>query len=592
MSPRKHNLRNRKRIKTPRRFEDEDISTSSPPRQEPHEESKESSELEQEIYESPKPRKPKSKARAYRGEVTEFNPNLPPAAFPTLDHSDYVHNGGNTAFDLESHLSGSQSQKPRLAGSEAINPNFIGRGRHREQIDLTADHPTMTSTTAESRHRGSQNVLPTSSTVQKQPRASLSSSIYGEPTDNGPRNPIWVSNMARMKEAGRMSDLDRNILEMESSDEENAAVRSTKLARTASIPDFPAWNSLTVAHKLDLADAIAELYPDPAQVMHQLRLSLSQKTELVELLIQRQNRVAGEEANQQSLQKQTQDILLQGRHLSQSAFHQMVEENLYGTINEDDHLRTTLMELKKARAYLRYCGFDPELADSNWDVPSISDAASGTKPGPVQSKPKASLSSTAAQNSPSASKVPFSRRPTLVTPSQRASNPPDARLEPVQQRTQALLPGHRPTLVHALIAQHSPAAPLSKVPIQSYRVVPGSQSGDLRARYQSTSRIPPPTLPALPVQRNTLTGSDLRAFNNELLKARGASSVLPTPQEEHSSSVGSHSRAPQGLPPARRDQNRQSNGNPNVGASAPQETGGVMKNGDSVNKKKRKKSAT
>lgn len=531
MSPRKRHLRNRKRIKGPRRFEDADVITSSP-LQELHEESEASSELEQEIYESPKPKKPKP---AYHGEVIEFDPNLPPAAFPTLDHPDYVHNGGNIPIDFESHLSGLQSQEPGLAGSEGINSGSLGRSRHHEEIDLTGNHPTMTSTTADSTLRGSQTVMQTSMEVQKQRRAFMPTSIYGEPTDNGPRNPIWASNMALMEEAGRMSDLDRNILEMVTSDEEDGAARPTKLARTDSTPEFPAWDDLTVAHKLDLADTIGELYPDPSQVMHQLRLSVSQKEELVELLIQRQDRAAREEANQQRLQQQTKDALLQGTRLSQTVFHQMVEENLYGAISEDDHLQTNLKELKKARAYLRYCGFNPARANGSWDVPSISNAATGTQSRPAQSKPKASRSSIAAQTPPRPSEGPFSRRPALLTPSQPASHPPDPRLGLLQQHTQGAMPQHRPTPAHALIAQHSPAAPLSKVPLQTFRVAPGNQSGDPSRSIDSS--------------------------------------------------------APRGLPTAQRNGESQGSGNHNVGAAAPQGTGGIVENGDSDNKKKRKKGA-
>ena len=590
MSPRRPHLRNRKRIKAPRRFDDEDVINS--PRQESHEESEESSELEEEIYQSPKPKKPKSKPRAYPGKVTGFDPNLPPAAFPTLDHPDYVHNGGHIALDHESHLSGLQSQEPGLADSEAIDPDLLVCGSRLDDIDLIGNHLIMTSNGADFTRRGSQGVMQNSITVQKQPRATMPSSIYKESGDDGPRNPIWESNMALMEEADRMSDLDRNILEMESSDEEDAAARPTKIARTASVPGFPTWDDLTAAHKLDLADSIAELYElyeDPAQVTHHLRLGVSQGKELVELLIQRQDRTSREKANQQRLQEQAKDVLLQGRRLSQSTFHQMVEENLYETISESDDLQTNLMELKKARAYLRYCGFDPALADSSWDVvPFFSNAAGGIKSKPALTKPSASLSSTAAQTPPSRLKGPFSPRPAQFTPSQQAPYPPDHRLELVQQHNQAALPQHRPIPAYALIAQHSPAAPLSKVPVQSYRVAPGNQSG---ANYQGATRRSQATLSALSVQPNASTGPDLLAINNALLEARGASSDLPTPQQQYSVPINSRSLAQRGLPTVRENQNCQSSGSSNVRASALHGTGGVVENGDSVNKKEWKKGA-
>ena len=587
MSPRRH-LRNRKRIKAPKRFEDEDYITS--PRQESPEEFEESSELEEEIYQSPKPKKPKVQRPAYRGKVTDFNPNLPPAAFPTLDHPDYVHNGGNVAVDPDSYLSGFESRE--LAGYEPISSDSLGRDFHSEEIDPANEFPTATSTTANFKHQRSPSIMQRPKTEQKRARGSMLSSMYGESTDNGPRNPIWASNMARMEEAGRMSDLDRIMLEMETSDEEDEAARPAKLARTDSIPDFPAWDDLTVAHKLDLADTIGELYPNPTQVMHQLRLNPSQKEELVELLTRRQDRTAREEANQQRLMEQTKEVLLQGQSLSQPAFRQMVEENLYGEINESDHLQTNLMELKRARAYLKYCGFNPALADSSWKVPSISNAANAMEPRPARKKPEASLPNAAAQSPPSPSEKPVSRHSAPFTPSQKSPYLPDPRLEQVQEQTQGVTSQYRRTPAHALIAQHSPAAPLSKVPVQSYRVAAASQSGDLRPRYQGTMRAQQPSLPALQAQSNTSTDTDRRAINRAVPTASDAFSGPTNPQERNPSSVGLHALAPKGLPIAPRNQNHPSSADSNAGASAPQGNSGTVESRDTVNKKKRKKSAT
>ena len=596
MAPRRPHLRNRKKIKAPRRFEDEHNTAS--PRQESHQETDESSELEEEIYESPNPRKPKSRRPAYCGEVIEFNPNLPPAAFPTLDHPDYVHNGGTVTVDLESQFPGLQSPEPRLSGFEWINPDALGSNCRTKEMDRTEDDPTMRSATADLTHSTSQSFSQNSMTVQKQTQGSMLSSMYGESTDNGPRNPIWVSNMARMEEAGRMSDLDRIMLEMETSDEdasdeENTAARSSKLARTASIPEFPAWDDLTVAHKLDLADAITEIYPALTQVIHQLRLSSSQEEELVELLNQRQDRTAREEANQQRLQEQTNEILLQGRSLSQSTFRQMVEENLYKHIHENDHIQTNLMELKKARAYLRYCGFDPSLADAGWDVSSISNVVGSIDPGPVQSRPEAGISNIAAQTLPGPSEGPFSRRPSLFTSSLEDSYPSDPHSGLLQKQAEGVLSQHRPSPAHALIAQHSPAAPLSKIPIQSYRINPGSQVGDLRSKDQGRLRIPQPSLSALQARSNASTNIDQRTIYKKLLKASGTSSLPPSLDEGTALPVALNSVAPKVLLPAKDNHKRQSSANAKAEAEAlaPKEPRGIDKNRNPVDKKKGKKKA-
>ena len=516
------------------------------PRRVSYEETEESSELEEEIYESPQSKKPKSKGPAYHDEVIEFNPNLPPAAFPTLDHPDYEHNGGTIAIDLS-----------EFEGRNSANNAFsLDRGIQPKKIGLTENLPAMTSTARDSTH--SHTATQKASMVQKQSQGIMLSSIHGEASDNGPRNPIWVSNMARMEEVGRMSDLDRIMLEMESSDEENA---TTKRSRFAASPGFPTWDDLTTAHKLNLADTVIEFYPDLPQVMHQLRLSVSQKEELGELLKQRRDREAREEANQQRLQEQTKEVLLQGRRLSQSKFHQMVEENLYGEISQDDHLQTGFSELRKARAYLRYCGFNPRLADRNWALPSITNAAvTGPKPRPVQSKPKPTLSHVAAQTPSSPSAGPSSRRLALTTPSQKASHPPTNRAELVQQQSRISPPQHRPNPVFALIAQHSPAAPLSKVPSQIFQVnprsqaVPSSQSVAGRSINQGTRDVLQPSLP-VQGQPHIPAGSDGRVANNAVpllrgqhhastsMKGRTVNNAVPLPQgQQHYASTGADRR--------------------------------------------------
>lgn len=247
-------------------------------------------------------------------------------------------------------------------------------------------------------------------------------------------------------------------------------------------------------------------------------------------------------------------------------------------------------------------------------MPSNSEAANVTEPRPAPSKPKAILASTAAQtparhleglssrptaaqNPPIPSERPFRQRHerlTLFTSSQQEiSYPADTRLGAVQKDSWKALPQqHRRTPTHALIAQHSPAAPLSKVPTQSYRVAPGNQNRDLRARYQGTARIPQPNLPALPVQPKVWTGPESGATDNASLKGRETSLLPSNQQEEHSLPVGSRFLGSGALPTGPRNKKGQSSGDPNAGASAPQGSSGIVEKGHSIRKDKRKKGAT
>ena len=589
MSPRR--LRNRKKIKAPTRLEDEYAyinNNTSPLRQEsPEEVSEESSELEEEIYESPKPRTPQSRKRpAYSGKVTEFSSKLPPAAFPTLDHPSYVHNGGTVEIDLELYSLGSKSQD--IAGLEAINPDSLGRHPRPEGAGLTEYVPIPTLTTADFTHRNSPFDMQRSEKGQKEAPGNVASGMQLGPGDSGPQNPIWASNMARMVEAGKMSDLDRIMLEMETSDEEGVATdRRSKVARKDSNPKYPAWDDLTVTHKLDLADTIAESYPDPEHIMHQLQLNPPQKEELVEMLIERQDRAAREKANQQTLMSKTKEMLLRGEPLPQSKFHQMVEETLYETIREDHQIQTNLMELKKARAYLGRCGFNPALADDNWDLHSISNVA---EPRPAQ----APLSSSEAGESSLS-------RPALATSFPKGPHLPDSHPElGQQQQPQALASQHRrSTAAHA---QQSPFAPSSSVPIESHRAVPlpstGRQSSeDLRSiRQKGTMRAAQQHKSASDlsaVQSNNALSSAGR--NRPKVSAAASPQVPPNDRQlDKSPSVPgpSHTLAHKGGPPiAQANQHHQSSTGSNAGTSAPQSQIDITETRNLANKKRRKKGA-
>lgn len=583
MPPRRRHLRNRNRIKAPKRLGHEGYEIS--PRRESAEESEESPDLEEDNYESPKqPKKSKPRQLAYRGKVTEFNPNLPPAAFPTLDHPDYVHNGGKIPVDLESRSQGLQSQE--LREFESINSSSSGPECH---SDSAEDLPASTSTPAEFDHLISPSVMQKSNRERGKAQSSMFSMMYGESADNeGPRNPIFASDKERMEEVRRMADLDKIILEMETSDEEDAPARPTKPAKTASIPKVPSWDDLTIAHKLDLADTVGELYPNLAQVTHQLRLNDSQEEELVKLLTQRQDRVAREEANQQRLMEQTREVLLQGKSLSELEYRQMVDENVYGEIKEDDHLQTNVMEVKRAREYLKYCGFDPALADSSWGLPSVSNASSSTKPRHARNKPKASLPNATTQTPSNPSEGPLSRQSAPYTPSMKSPYLADPRSEPVQQHPQGVTSQYRSTPAHALIAQHSPAAPLSKVPVQSYPVAAASQSDDLGARYQGMMRAQQPSPSLLRLPSNASTKTNRRAINKKVPTASGESSGPMNPQVGSSSAAGLSALAPQGMPIAPWNQKRQRGADTDAGASAPQGNDAMVADGDTVGKKRRR----
>lgn len=90
-----YTLRNRSELRAPRKFDD--------PEEEHREVSYKEPDVDQELYRmSP----PISSGTKYRGTIVPFNPNLPPAAFPTLDHLGKVHDQQLKTFHNDSSYSG------------------------------------------------------------------------------------------------------------------------------------------------------------------------------------------------------------------------------------------------------------------------------------------------------------------------------------------------------------------------------------------------------------------------------------------------------------------------------------------------------
>ncbi|KAL8669602.1 MAG: hypothetical protein Q9168_005810 [Polycauliona sp. 1 TL-2023] len=164
---------------------------------------------------------------AYRGPVTEYNPSLPPAVFPTLDPRASVNNTHHTQhnfFDVPtSPLSPSSphldEQQPSETTSEAaqnmINANSRAPGldpRLRREVHLS--------------NPNHMDMIPFAGPE-----------LYD--TSNGMNNPVWKKNMRRMEEMGQMDDYEVEAANMATSDEDedhDPKVRSSKKAEHGSRP--------------------------------------------------------------------------------------------------------------------------------------------------------------------------------------------------------------------------------------------------------------------------------------------------------------------------------------------------------------------
>lgn len=328
-----YNFRNRERIKAPTRFED--------PEDEHRQVSYEEPDIDQEVY-APSPMSSRVK---YLGPAKPFNPNLRPAAFPTLDASRQAQPQETQIINLDT---------PSLYDEEEIHSS-VNKIRIRQasaasskNIQQIVKHPSV----AFQPHN------------QKNPMVSTQDWCALQAQHDGTSVSIQPEDMERVQQAANMGPFNRTMLEMESSEDEaeNSAQGRQQKA-------FGKWGNLTSAHKLQLFDIVAEAYPtDHPNWL--LRLNEKDVRELQALSIERDERLFREQAAGKRHRKELHQRLLRGAIMSEEKFRRLLEQNIYRQrdekVNEDDFDLSTAFRVNQARAYLRYCRLDAKLLDNAW----------------------------------------------------------------------------------------------------------------------------------------------------------------------------------------------------------------------------------
>lgn len=205
-----YSFRNRDEIRAPSRHDD--------PEDEPRRASYREPNIDEEVYRSSPP---KSTIR-YRGPITHFNPNLPPAAFPTLDDLTLVRYRRTQTIETES-----SSSETSIAGSHQAGRN-VRTGRH----GRTAHFPTEDPPLSIYQHSTSLRAIPPNSAKSARSRSTSVRSSWRtmgkdpswlrvlRPQHDGTSESIMEDNQRRMSAAGKLTSFDRNMLEMMSSDDE------------------------------------------------------------------------------------------------------------------------------------------------------------------------------------------------------------------------------------------------------------------------------------------------------------------------------------------------------------------------------------
>ncbi|KAL9028481.1 MAG: hypothetical protein Q9196_003154 [Gyalolechia fulgens] len=274
-----------------------------------------SRELEEESSPQTRPSKPSP----IKAKIIQYNPDLPPAVFPTLDPRQGLTDEKNLPDNHE--LTNDQKNARRPTSSSA------------PERDLTA-------ATAPSR--------------LQQPQTASASQTTKPGMDNGPGNPIWEKNMKLLDELDQRTEEEWFIKECETSSEEES---------TSNIDRTPVWDDIALALRIQMVYAAIGDDNNANRAMSRLRLNETQQDIMREELRLYEERESAEDAYIASHQKRLNDILLSGRTVP-------LDEDLFGefyrdieSMNRDDTVASRA-EVNDAKAYLDSCGMDSSALEN------------------------------------------------------------------------------------------------------------------------------------------------------------------------------------------------------------------------------------
>ncbi len=209
-----YSFRNRNEIRAPPRLDDPEHEYRKAIYREP--------DIDEEVYRSSPPQ---SSRLNYRGHSTQFNPNLPPAAFPTLDDPKLASHQRPQPFDDNfSSAELSITGNPQIGGN--VHNGRNGRTFHfpGENAPLTIDEELTFPRARTPTSRDFVRMRSTSNHPSRRKICKYPAVFRGlRPQHDGTAESILEDNQRRMYAAGKLTSFDRNMLEMMSSDEEDEA---------------------------------------------------------------------------------------------------------------------------------------------------------------------------------------------------------------------------------------------------------------------------------------------------------------------------------------------------------------------------------
>ncbi|KAI4095740.1 MAG: hypothetical protein LQ344_001457 [Seirophora lacunosa] len=318
-----------------------------------------------------------SQPKAYRGKVIEHNPDLPPAAFPTLDP---------------------RRPTPPRTNQQQLNHQKMPSNQRNHAHSPTASPPHQQPATNFS-NRDLNRPFSLRDPVFDYPLDNMTGfdPSSQQHMDNGIGNPIWERNMALLDGFEQRTDLEWEEAEMATSDEGSPTSRTRKenallIGKTADSSPPPLWEDIPVSLRVQMVHAAAGKDRSAETALFRLGLNPKQRDVMMEDL-RRYNELEEAEDDRVSAHiRLMQDALMKGnkRYTTREAFGTLAGEHLYQVLDRDDTVATR-REVGLAEAYMLSFGLSTKFLE-DWKPngagaqPSVTESGGevdATDPSPV-----------------------------------------------------------------------------------------------------------------------------------------------------------------------------------------------------------------
>lgn len=299
-----------------------------------------------------------------------YNPNLHPAAFPTLEYG--------TSRKVNSMAAGSPHAKSLvLNGKIESLIEWLRSNKIKAEKAQPAMIPTPPLyTTPPGIQPGSMYDKLCRMTAQRKTAEII---FY----QNQPESDVYVRNMEILDRMAKKTADDWNIQEMITSDEEDSSpVTSSQLKKVrhtqgfrallcplikcqsalkstptpTATPSVASWEKLSIAHQLDLVYTLSKVYGTVTEAMQQLHLDTNQSQQLLQFIERYPESQLDEAKHMSQLAAEKIPIMLSSDSDEDDRKH-------FLCINVEQLTLSTSKELAKAKAYLESCGKMPTLLD-------------------------------------------------------------------------------------------------------------------------------------------------------------------------------------------------------------------------------------